>query len=140
MEFFENENFDGPRALAPKFCIWTSKIMPDLWLADLFCPIKKKFPHSTLLCYSNSNFHLLCSSSNFHFLCSSSNFHLLCSSANFHFLCSSSIFCVVRCFVKIHLMRCTVHTLCTIQYSSLCFHLLCSTSIFNVFAQCTVIV
>ena len=26
---------------APKFWIWTSKIMPDLWLVDLFCPIKK---------------------------------------------------------------------------------------------------
>ena len=30
-------------AQAPKFWIWTSKIMPDLWLVDLFCPIKKKF-------------------------------------------------------------------------------------------------
>ena len=27
----------------PKFWIWTSKIMPDLWLVDLFCPIKKNF-------------------------------------------------------------------------------------------------
>ena len=27
----------------PKFWIWTSKIMPDLWLLALFCPIKKKF-------------------------------------------------------------------------------------------------
>ena len=38
LEFFENENFD---ARAPKLRIWTSKIMPDLWLLDLFCPIKK---------------------------------------------------------------------------------------------------
>ena len=29
------------RRHAPKFWIWTSKIMPDLWLVDLFCPIKK---------------------------------------------------------------------------------------------------
>ena len=28
---------------APKFWIWTSKIMHDLWLVDLFCLIKKKF-------------------------------------------------------------------------------------------------
>ena len=27
----------------PKFWIWTSKIMPDLWLVDLLCLIKKKF-------------------------------------------------------------------------------------------------
>ena len=27
----------------PKLRIWTSKIMPDLWLLALFCPIKKKF-------------------------------------------------------------------------------------------------
>ena len=31
------------RARAPKFRIWTSKIMLDLWLGALFCPIKKKF-------------------------------------------------------------------------------------------------
>ena len=38
------------RVRAPKFRIWTSKIMPDLWLVALFCPIKKKFhtpPYST---------------------------------------------------------------------------------------------
>ena len=31
--------------------IWnrTSKIIPDLWLVDLFCPIKKRLPHSTLM-------------------------------------------------------------------------------------------
>ena len=29
------------RQLAPKFWNWTSKIVPDLWLLDLFCPIKK---------------------------------------------------------------------------------------------------
>ena len=26
-----------------KFWIWASKIIPDLWLLDLFWPIKKKF-------------------------------------------------------------------------------------------------
>ena len=31
------------RAHVLKFWIWTSKIMPDLWLVDLFCPIKKYF-------------------------------------------------------------------------------------------------
>ena len=44
LEFFENENFDGcamPCALgALKFWIWTSKIIPDLWLPDLFGQIK----------------------------------------------------------------------------------------------------
>ena len=40
LEFFENENFD---ARAPKIWIWTSKIIPDLWLVDLFWPIKKNF-------------------------------------------------------------------------------------------------
>ena len=29
------------RRCTPKFWISTSKIMPDLWLVDLFCPIKK---------------------------------------------------------------------------------------------------
>ena len=38
LEFFKNENFD---ARAPKFWNWTSEIMTDLWLLDLFCPIKK---------------------------------------------------------------------------------------------------
>ena len=36
---------------APKFGIWTSKIMPDLWFDALFCPIKKKFqtpPYCTM--------------------------------------------------------------------------------------------
>ena len=44
LEFFENENFDL-RALVrtPKIWIWTSKIIPDLWLVDLFWPIKKNF-------------------------------------------------------------------------------------------------
>ena len=32
----------APRMCVPKLWIWTSKIMPDLWLLDLFCPIKKK--------------------------------------------------------------------------------------------------
>ena len=36
---FENENFE---ACALKFWNWTSKIIPDLGLLDLFCPIKKK--------------------------------------------------------------------------------------------------
>ena len=46
---FGNENFDaceacaGVRQRAPKLWIWTSKIMPDLLLLDLFCPIKTKF-------------------------------------------------------------------------------------------------
>ena len=41
LEFFENENFD---ACAPaKYLSWTSKIIPDLWLLYLFCPIKKMF-------------------------------------------------------------------------------------------------
>ena len=54
LEFFENENFDAhapARAAGARIKIWnwTSKIKLDLWLLDLFCPIKKKFPHSTLL-------------------------------------------------------------------------------------------
>ena len=44
LEFFENENFD---ARAPKIWIWTSKIMPDLWLSAVFCQIKKKSLHPT---------------------------------------------------------------------------------------------
>ena len=42
LEFLENENFDT-RALVgvPKFWNWTFKIIPDLWLLDLFCLIKK---------------------------------------------------------------------------------------------------
>ena len=44
LEFFENENFEaGAPASALKFWNWTSKIIPDLWLLDLFCLIKKKF-------------------------------------------------------------------------------------------------
>ena len=31
-----------------KIWIWTSKVIPDLWLVDLFWPIKK-IPHSTLI-------------------------------------------------------------------------------------------
>ena len=31
------------RAHSPKIGIWTSKIIPHLWLVDLFWPIKKKF-------------------------------------------------------------------------------------------------
>ena len=45
LEFFEKENFDAHApmraARMPKLWIWTSKIMPDLWLLDVFCPIKK---------------------------------------------------------------------------------------------------
>ena len=37
------------RVRVPKFWNWISKIIPDLWLLELFCPIKKKFPHSTLI-------------------------------------------------------------------------------------------
>ena len=33
----------APRARRAEIWIWTSKIMPDLWLVDLFCPIKKNF-------------------------------------------------------------------------------------------------
>ena len=29
------------RSHAPKIWIWTSKIMPDVWLSSVFCPIKK---------------------------------------------------------------------------------------------------
>ena len=43
LEFFANENFDACALQAPKLLIWTSKIMPEFWLLDLFCPIKKKF-------------------------------------------------------------------------------------------------
>ena len=35
-----------------KVFIWTSKIIPDLWLITVFCPIKKNKLHSTLLCKS----------------------------------------------------------------------------------------
>ena len=31
----------APRTLVLKFWIWTSKIIPDLCLLDLFCPTKK---------------------------------------------------------------------------------------------------
>ena len=43
----------APRARAPKLRITTSKIMPDLWLCALFCPIQKKFhtpPYYTVYC------------------------------------------------------------------------------------------
>ena len=39
------------RRRAPKFWNWTSKIIPELWLLDLFCPIKKNFhtpPYCTM--------------------------------------------------------------------------------------------
>ena len=52
LEFLENENFDVHElVLAKKFWNLTSKIIrvPDLWLLDLFCPIKKiSTLHSTL--------------------------------------------------------------------------------------------
>ena len=38
-----------PLARELKFGIWTSKIMPDLWLVDLFFPIKKNF-HTSPYC------------------------------------------------------------------------------------------
>ena len=31
-----------------KVFIWTSKIIPDLWLITVFCPIKKKSFHPTV--------------------------------------------------------------------------------------------
>ena len=34
-------------SLNRRFC--TSKIIPDLWLVALFCPLKKGLPHSTLI-------------------------------------------------------------------------------------------
>ena len=34
-------------SLNRRFC--TSKIIPDLWLVALFCPLKKGLPHSTLM-------------------------------------------------------------------------------------------
>ena len=37
-----------PCATAPKIWIWTSKIMPDLWLSAVFCQIKKKSLHPTV--------------------------------------------------------------------------------------------
>ena len=43
---------------APKFWNWTSKLIPDLWLLDLFCPIN--IPHSTLL-DSSSSLSITCS-------------------------------------------------------------------------------
>ena len=50
-----------PSAHAPKFWIWTYKIMPDLWLVDLFCLIKKKFhtpPYSPpVLCIGSCTHH-----------------------------------------------------------------------------------
>ena len=41
MKTLTREHWRAPRAHAPKFWIWTSKIMPYLQLVDLFCPIKK---------------------------------------------------------------------------------------------------
>ena len=38
---------------APNFWIWTPKIIPDLWLNAVFCPIKKNLstlPQHYLLC------------------------------------------------------------------------------------------
>ena len=53
-----------PSAHAPKFWIWTYKIMPDLWLVDLFCLIKKKFhtpPYSPpVLCIGSCTYHQCC--------------------------------------------------------------------------------
>ena len=40
--FFEMKNLTRVRRCVPIFQIWTFKIIPDLWLLDLFCPIKKK--------------------------------------------------------------------------------------------------
>ena len=35
-------NFSKMKTLAPEIWFWTSKIMPDLWLSDVFCQIQKK--------------------------------------------------------------------------------------------------
>ena len=48
MEFFKNVNLNAP--CATKFWIWTFKIIPDLRLSAVFCPIKKIKNHSTLIC------------------------------------------------------------------------------------------
>ena len=57
LEFFENKNFDPSAPVraerAPKLWIWTSKIMPDLWLVDLFCPIKKNSTLHPTIHYTN---------------------------------------------------------------------------------------
>ena len=58
LEFFEDEGFDAraparaARARAPRFRIWTSGVVPDLWLVALFCPIKKEF-HTPPYCVCN---------------------------------------------------------------------------------------
>ena len=48
MEFFKNVNLNAP--CATKFWIQTFKIIPDLRLSAVFCPIKKIKNHSTLIC------------------------------------------------------------------------------------------
>ena len=50
--FWKLKTLARERRCVQKFLIWTSKIISDLWSLDLFCPIQKKFPHSTLLCNS----------------------------------------------------------------------------------------
>ena len=38
-----------PQAGMPKFWIWTAKIIPDLWLSAVFCPLKKiTLPYCTV--------------------------------------------------------------------------------------------
>ena len=54
-------NFLKMKTLVRNLGIRLLKIIPDLWLLDLFCPIKKKFqtpPYCVLLCvvqYKNKN-------------------------------------------------------------------------------------
>ena len=43
LEFFLKWKLWRACAGLPKVWNWTSNIIPDLWLLDLFCPIKKKF-------------------------------------------------------------------------------------------------
>ena len=41
--FFKMKTLTRVHRRALKFWNWTSKIIPDLWLLDLFCPIKTNF-------------------------------------------------------------------------------------------------
>ena len=52
LDFFENENFDAhAQGCTLRTC---AEIMPDLWLVDLFCPIKINF-HTPPYCSSFSS-------------------------------------------------------------------------------------
>ena len=41
----EKNFYENFAARAPKIWVGTAKIMPDLWLSAIFCPIKKKLHH-----------------------------------------------------------------------------------------------